>query len=333
MRLTVAIPTFDRNAILRANLERLVPQLTPQCRLLVLDNCSPTPAAETLAPLLAAHPDVSACIVRHPVNIGGNANVLRCFELCQTEYVWVLGDDDAVEPDAIARIFRDLDEHPGVRYVNYVSELYEARRESYVTVGPDDFVARMDSLSNALFLSASVFDARAVRQQMRLAYAYAYSNAPHLVSLLAALGPGDACFYSAERIAHWEPAPHAHRWSTINAALAFPTLLDVPMRADLREKLSEKLDAIQPPLEGLVRQLLFLALDEGDTRTARYCYAQICKRRYQYKHGFGPWLRSKVYAPLLLVPRLASPLVELAARALLGARAGENRLQDRLGRI
>ena len=330
--LTIAIPTFDRNAILERTVAALLPQLTNACRLLVLDNHSPTPVAETLAPLLARHPGVDAQVVRHPVNIGGNANVLRCIERCETEWLWVLGDDDLPEPDAVERVLGDVAAHLAALFLNYRTELFE-RRTGFVTRGRREFVERMDSLSNVLFISAGVFRGPAVRSQLRLAYAYAYSNAPHLIALIAALGDADACVFSTAQIAHWEMAPFAQRWSMVNIALSFPTLLDVPFGPDIRAALDRKLQAIHPPLPGLVRQLQFIALESGDRREARFVIDQVCARRLALRPGGRAHAAAAAARLLVRWPRLTSPAVEWVARRLLGEAARENRLQDRVGRI
>jgi glycosyltransferase involved in cell wall biosynthesis len=332
VRLTVAIPTFDRNALLQENVSRLLPQLTPECTLLLLDNCSPTPVAETLGDLLAAYPAVPVRIVRHATNVGGNANVLRCFELCETEWVWVLGDDDRLRPDAVATILRDVASHPEVAFFNYATALCPRERVSE-TRGAVDFAARMDSFSNVLFLSTSVFRARAIRDRLAFANMYAYSNAPHLVALLAALGEDGRCVLSSDRIVDWEPPPRERQWSMVNAALGFPTLLDAPLGPDVRQLLAAKLAAAEPPLEGLVRQLLFMARHDGDGRNARYYYAQIRARRFYGPRRFAARLRALAYAPLLVAPGLAGRVVELVARLALGRRAAENRLQSRTDRL
>lgn len=330
--LTVAIPTYDRNEILASTLEALLPQLSSECRLLVLDNCSPRPVAESLAPLLARHPEVRSEIVRHPVNIGGNANVLRCFELCETPWIWVLGDDDLPEPDAIERVLRDIAATPGALFFNYRTELFQ-RPAQVVTRGGDDFARRMDSLSNVLFISAGIFNAAAVRPHLRLAYAYAYCNGPHVVALLAALGSDGVCVLSTDQISHWEEPPFAQRWSMVNAALSFPVFLDIPFGPDLREAVDRQLDSIHPPLPGLVRQLQFISLRDGDTREALFAFDQICARRFALRRGLRT--RALVAGARLLVrwPRLTSPAVEWVAHRLLGERARENALQDRVQRI
>lgn len=87
MSLTIAVPTFNRPGPLVRTVAALLPQMDDGVRLLVLDNCSPVPAAEVLAPLLANWPRARVEVRRHPVNIGGNANVVRCFELCDTDWL------------------------------------------------------------------------------------------------------------------------------------------------------------------------------------------------------------------------------------------------------
>jgi glycosyltransferase involved in cell wall biosynthesis len=331
MQLTVAIPTFNRNAILRANLERLVPQLDADCRLLILDNCSPTPVADTISDILRES-RAPVTLVRHRVNIGGNANVLRTFELCESDWIWVLGDDDAPHPDAVATIKRNITEHPTSRFFNYSTELF-ARSRTTVTRGPVELIDRAESFSNTLFLSTDVFDARVIQAQLRVAYLYAYSNAPHLIALLASLGTDDVCVLSHERIVSWEAPPHAERWSMINAGLSFPTILDAPLPVAIRDALGRLVWDAYPPLEGLVRQLLMLARHDGSAREARFLYSQLVARRYSGVRKSWGWVRSVLYRPLFWVPAVSAPVVELASRAMLGDAAGENRLQDRVARM
>ena len=48
MKLTIAIPTYNRNEILKANLEKLLPQVTDECNVVIFDNCSDTPVKEVI---------------------------------------------------------------------------------------------------------------------------------------------------------------------------------------------------------------------------------------------------------------------------------------------
>ena len=49
---------------------------------------------------------------RNRVNVGGNANVLRCLEKAESERAWIIGDDDIPEQGALARVAMALAENP-----------------------------------------------------------------------------------------------------------------------------------------------------------------------------------------------------------------------------
>lgn len=331
-QLTIAIPTFDRNEMLERSVQALLPQLVAQVRLVIRDNASPVPVAGSLAALIAGHEGVE--VVRNFSNIGGNANYLRCLETCETEWLWVLGDDDAPDADAVARILSDIDHaDASLLCVNYRCELYD-RRAALELQGADEFLARMDSLSNVLFLSASIVRASALRKHLRLAYAYAYCNMPHVIALLHALGDHGRVRLSMDHIASWGESDAPKAWSVVNAALAFPTLLDLPLSQRQRRLLARKVEAdVHPELLGLARQLLALACTDADAPAARWTWSQIRQRRF----GGLPFSLRRVLAWwlgwLFWAPRLTHPLVEAAARLLLGERAKRNTLQDRVQRI
>ncbi|MGM9481902.1 glycosyltransferase family 2 protein [Roseateles sp. NT4] len=329
--LTIAIPTFDRNEVLAQTVAALLPQLGPDVSLVIRDNASPRPVAQTLAELVAG---ADVRIVRNPWNIGGNANILRCLETCETEWLWILGDDDLPDADAVARVLGDVRAaHADLVGVNYRSELYDRRLDLELR-GGDDFLARMDSLSNVLFLSASVLRAPALQRHLRLAYAYAYSNMPHVLALLLALGGQGRVRLSTQHIATWCEADAGSSWSVVNASLAFPTVLDLPLPQRQRRLLARKVEAdVHPELLGLARQLLALACADGDAAAARWAWRQMRLRRF----GGGPLSARRLLAWLLgwlfVAPPLARPVVEAVARAVLGDRSSRNALQDRTQRI
>ena len=101
MHLTIAIQTYNRPNELLVLLHRLLPMLDSRCKVLIVDNCSEEPVAEKQRRVLGDWPRVDLTIVRNRVNVGGGANILRCFELCQTEWLWVLGDDDLPTEGAV----------------------------------------------------------------------------------------------------------------------------------------------------------------------------------------------------------------------------------------
>ena len=106
MKLTIAIPTYNRNEILKANLEKLLPQVTDECNVVIFDNCSDTPVKEVIEELVNTYPDINISIVRNRYNIGMTANILKCFEQCSDTWLWILGDDDEVVDEHFGRLHR-----------------------------------------------------------------------------------------------------------------------------------------------------------------------------------------------------------------------------------
>lgn len=101
--LSLAIPTFNRAPFLAELLASILPQtlrITPgEFELLISDNCSTDETPAVVADLQAR--GLSCRSIRNEVNIGADGNFLQCLNLASGQYVWVMGDDDLLEPDAI----------------------------------------------------------------------------------------------------------------------------------------------------------------------------------------------------------------------------------------
>jgi hypothetical protein len=338
MNLTVAIPTYNRNETLLEHLSHLLPQLEGRARLLILDNASPQPVAETLAPLLAKYPRADCRIVRHAANVGGNANILRCIELCETEWVWLLGDDDIAKPDAIATIRRHCAEYPNALFINFYSaaEPY-VRRETVVAHGLANLVEKIDRFGNVLFLSCGVYRAPALRGQLKIGSHYVYSCAPHVVLVLASAGDDGECVMSADEVVSWGgPPPVSQQFPNVSVLLGMGTLLELPMPTRVRHQLAERmLDTIRSwvPIRALFSQLLIATCRGGDGAEARFIYGQVRRRLYSLDANPLRRLEMLVYGMLLHVPRLSFILLSVPYRVARGRAFGSLEAQSRWGRV
>jgi glycosyltransferase involved in cell wall biosynthesis len=332
VKLSVCIPTYNRNEILLQSLRLLLPQLTPACRLLILDNCSPTPVAETLKELWPQYLGVNYEIRRNRVNVGGNANIMRCFEQCETDWLWVLGDDDPPKPDAIATIFRYVDVYPDTLFFSFLFG-GEARRQPILTKGLEEFVYRMDSFSGILFLSASLYKVSAIQQNLKVGYTYTYSTAPHIATLLMSLGDTGACCLSGEDIVdQGPPRPSADQWSLIHNCLAIMTLLDLPLTPELRRELASQVLKTLPKFESLLTQLILMEVKHGDRQSALYFYDQIIGRSFYFASPLRK-AQTFLYRLLLLFPRLSFRLIALVFRLSGRPPLNVQMLQDYLARM
>lgn len=98
--LTIAIPTYNRSAKIKKQVQMLLPQLTSEVQLLIIDNNSDYDINE----LLGIRCIDNVKIVRNRINVGADANIARLFELCTSQWLWTLSDDDCVLPDAVSTV-------------------------------------------------------------------------------------------------------------------------------------------------------------------------------------------------------------------------------------
>lgn len=332
MELTLAIPTYNRNETLRENLGSLLPQLTPECKLLIVDNCSPTPIAETVSSLIALYPNLDVQIVRNPVNIGGNANILRCIELCDTPWIWILGDDDKVHPHAVDTVLHHIGVQNQCVLLNFACD--DQRTRSYLTRGLLQLAEEVDKSANLPWISSSIYKAEAVRPYLKFGYQHCYALLPHLATLFMAIGEEGTCYFSRQQIVEresWLASPE-QQWSLLNFALGFPTLLDLPLSPRVRELLAHKLLLTHQGqgihLRGLTFQLLLTALKERDHRNALYYYDQICARAF-YFHGTRRKVELLGGRFLIRYPQLIRSIFKLVR----GREIGEQNFQDRYERV
>jgi glycosyltransferase involved in cell wall biosynthesis len=322
--LTIAIPTYDRNVILRDNLARLLPQLTDDCRLLIIDNASPTAVSETLEPLLKSFPRVHAEVVRNRVNLGGSANILRCFELCETKWLWLLGDDDIVSPDAIQTILTETRRLPDTFFFNFASARYP-RQQSLLARGLLGFVEAIDLWTAVLFMSVGVYNAPVVRQGLSLGYHFSYSRAPHVAALMGVLSDTGTAEFCCQRIVDEQCLAEA-TWDPLTTLLGKATLLELIPDDGSRKHLARKLSN-HTSLEYLAVKLHWAAQDPLNRGLALYQYDQICSRVYYYDHSFLRRLRIPAYRLLVRWPSLTKPFFS-AAFPLLLRMAGHARVRS-----
>lgn len=112
--LTVCIPTYNRPTHIQRQVRDVLKQIVPGVELLVLDNHSDTPVKSYFT-----EEELSLfTIKRHLSNIGGDANNAHCLEMVDHGWVWLLGDDDQIRPDAVNIILGLIKRHPDCCYIN-----------------------------------------------------------------------------------------------------------------------------------------------------------------------------------------------------------------------
>jgi len=107
-RLSICIATYNRGAFIGETLASILPQLTPEVELLVLDGASPDHTRNVVEGYMAAYPALR--YVREPTNSGVDQDYDKAVSAARGEYCWLMTDDDLLNPGAVARVLVALDQ-------------------------------------------------------------------------------------------------------------------------------------------------------------------------------------------------------------------------------
>ena len=317
MRLTIAIPTFDRNDLVADAVGRLLGQDERAFRLLVIDNCSPEPVERTLEAALGRETREKVTLVRNAVNIGGNANIVRCFELCETEWLWILGDDDVPADGCVRRILNAVEAHPtSVFHVFHRPATLEIPAYSE-TVGRDGLLKRIDDFTTygtVGFLSTGVYRASRLKPFVKYGYHYAYTWYPHMAMLLMALGTDGVCSFVNEAIvADVNRAPSDQLWNWMHVSLGATAMLDLPLSQLARRKLQKVLRSGNRPSRFAV-DLARRSLVEGDRHQNLYVFDQINYRLGFRDRSLVHRVNGRLWRLVVRYPEYAFPAIRLLSR-------------------
>ena len=113
--ISIAIPTYRRPRFLAEALERITREVNDAgaaIEVIVQDNASGDETRE----VAESFTDLSVSYRSNDSNLGPSENIVRACERCSGDYVFLLGDDDLIEPGALGRVINgaNSDRRPGV---------------------------------------------------------------------------------------------------------------------------------------------------------------------------------------------------------------------------
>lgn len=251
--LTIVIPTYNRPNQIIKQLLSVVSQMRDDIELIVLDNHSDDNIFDLVAliPNLQAKKNVS--YYRNASNIGAAANILRCFEYANGQWVWVLGDDDQIASNALEIICNECAKAADCLYINFASTLLELcnieRLKSKITTGADEFIDGMDSFSNLLFLSAGVYKTEIIKKYLRVGYREVESYGCHTAMLIEAIHheAKPKVLFSNFNTILWQEAPVDQRWESSLVNYGLQRLIYLIPQLKSRRIFASKLQAAHPP--------------------------------------------------------------------------------------
>ena len=233
--LTIVIPTYNRPQNIKVQHASLLPQLTDAVKLIIIDNNSKIPVSS----LIDNSHSSKVKVIRNPINIGGAANIARCFEICDTEWLWTLSDDDVIEVDAVEKILTLIKNLNDVCYVNFNNKrIYSSNNFS-------DILDNGGLYQDYYYMSVCVYNVSKLKNHIHHYYRALSTMQPAIYMLIKYLAdtPNDKCMISNIRIiSAGSPDISWNRMTFLYASLYLVDLLQ-DMKSEFKSNLFKSIIA------------------------------------------------------------------------------------------
>jgi abequosyltransferase len=185
--LTICIPTYNRADCLRALLDVLQAELTTQpglVRVVIGDNGSTDVTPEITRAFAAQVPDTR--VLRHAQNLGPDENFCRCIAEVETEYFWIIGDDDLPQRGLISVLLTMLKQaSPDLVYINSkdMDAVTGADREALRSEALDAAILDRRAFASLIHVGMTFVSGCVIRRQFAPDAALRRFTGTHLVQL------------------------------------------------------------------------------------------------------------------------------------------------------
>lgn len=107
LKLSVCIATYNRGSFIRETLDTIIPQLTRQVELIIVDGASTDNTLFVMTEVTNQYPHVK--YYRENKNSGVDRDYDLAVSYANGRYCWLMTDDDTIEPNAIQKILSEID--------------------------------------------------------------------------------------------------------------------------------------------------------------------------------------------------------------------------------
>lgn len=225
-RITIAIPSYNRVSMLQNNLGQVAASLPSWAQLLIVDNAS-VPAVE-LGPNLErmlTECNIPWRVTRNRSNIGGGANIVRCFEEVETDWFLLCGDDDVIDPLALEMAYDLIRRYPDVAFIK-CSSRFHSYKDTFVGNGALQLIETAKNFGGLLFMSSFLFNRRLCMPYLRFAYLATAAYAPQVaIALLASKSHS----YVLSPLIVAQANDQDPAWSPVDVVMSSYQLADLPL--------------------------------------------------------------------------------------------------------
>lgn len=135
VKISIGIPTYNGAARIGMSLDSILIQLTPELatsiEVVISDNASTDNTSSVIASYVVRFP----CAInyhKNDINIGYDRNVNELFLHAVGQYVWLLADDDVLNPNAIQQVLTTFSQHNDLKIMQLNFQSYDSEMKQVV---------------------------------------------------------------------------------------------------------------------------------------------------------------------------------------------------------
>lgn len=219
IELKIAIPTYNRPDYIQRQVRDILPQLRKGVSLVVYDNSSDIPVESYFSQ------EEKKCfsIVRNKFNIGGAANIGKCLaENGDSGWIWMPGDDDQIEDNAVDVILGTICNHRDCCYINF------GQKKTTETENFHDFLNFLKiigALNNSFFQSSCLFNMDKLKPYVLFYYEFLSTWMGQIAMVIKYLEANNQehCFFTEDRIVK---QANVGGWSHLEMIVASSVFMD-----------------------------------------------------------------------------------------------------------
>ncbi|MBD2499571.1 glycosyltransferase family 2 protein [Anabaena azotica] len=182
--LTIAIPTYNRAALLEQQLSWLhqaIKGFESDCEIIISDNCSTDNTPEVVEKWQPIFSNTSFRAYRNSENLGLMRNITLCIEIAKGEYIWTVGDDDPIQERTLGYVITKINENPdlSLMFLNcygrdsitdkiVVERWFNSDNDEPITNGKAALQRHLkESFGGILFMTATVYKTKLVQRALQ----------------------------------------------------------------------------------------------------------------------------------------------------------------------
>lgn len=151
IKLSICIPTYNFAFFIGKTLDSIISQDNGEIEVVIVDGASTDNTHEIIKSYQNKFSQIN--FFCRDENVGVDRDIEKCVELAKGEYCWFMSSDDVIKPEALARVFKEIDEGCDIYLCNRTEcdfDLNPIKERYWLSKNVDDLVINMSN-RNELF--------------------------------------------------------------------------------------------------------------------------------------------------------------------------------------